>query len=230
VKSGETSAITANATSPDGAQITGYAYTSTSGRVSGSGTSATLDTTGLPGSTVSVTVTATDSRGLTGQCTTQVGVIEAIKCVSVEDWGECTFEKNPKKPWRVDNDCKDTLDKLALRLQQMPSGKVEIVGYTDEKESVDVKQLGAQRSVNVKYYLTTDGPTKSDASRVEPRDGGTKGKATHFFYLPDGVLCSGQAVEGTPVDETQVQGQSRTAPAPAKKHKAKAKPAAAPAQ
>ena len=47
-----------------------------------------------------------------------------------------TFEENPKKPWRVDNDCKDTLDKLSLRLQQMPTGKVDIVGYTDEKEVV----------------------------------------------------------------------------------------------
>jgi hypothetical protein len=230
VKSGETATITANATSADGAQISSYAYTTSAGRITGSGTTATLDTTGVPGSTVNVTVTATDSHGLSASCTASVGVVEAIKCVSIEDWGECTFEKNPKKPWRVDNDCKDTLDKLSLRLQQMPTGKVEIVGYTDEKESVDVKQLGAQRSVNVKYYLTTDGPTKSDASRVEARDGGSKGKATHFFYLPDGALCSGQAVEGTPVDETQVQGQSRSAPAPARKHKAKAKPAAAPAQ
>jgi hypothetical protein len=229
VKSGETSTITANATSADGAQITSYAYAASAGKITGSGTSATLDTTGLPGSTVTVTVTATDSHGLTGTCNTSVGVIEAIKCVNVEDWGECTFEKNPKKPWRVDNDCKDVLDKLALRLQQMPSGKLEIVGYTDEKEVVKEKELGAQRSVNVKYYLTTDGPTKSDATRIEPREGGTKGKATHFFYLPEGTLCEGQAVEGTPVDETKVQPQSRNAPAP-KKHKAKAKPAAPPAQ
>jgi hypothetical protein len=157
-------------------------------------------------------------------------VVEEIKCVNIEDWGECTFEKNPKKPWRVDNDCKDTLDKLALRLQQMPSGKLQIVGYTDEKESVDVQQLGAQRSVNVKYYLTTDGPTKSDGTRIVPMQGGAKGKATHFYLVPEGALCAGQNVEGTPVDETQVQGQSRSAPAP-KKHKAKkAAPAAAPAQ
>jgi hypothetical protein len=93
-----------------------------------------------------------------------------------------------------------------------------------------VQQLGAQRSVNVKYYLTTDGPTKSDGTRIVPMQGGAKGKATHFYLVPEGALCAGQNVEGTPVDETQVQGQSRTAPAP-KKHKAKkAAPAAAPAQ
>jgi hypothetical protein len=230
VKAGETSTITANATSADGASITGYAYQASAGTISGNGTTATLNTANLPGSTVTVTVTATDSHGLTGSCTTQVGVVEEIKCVNVEDWGECTFEKNPKKPWRVDNDCKDVLDKLALRLQQMPSGKLEIVGYTDEAEVVNEKELGAQRSVNVKYYLTTDGPTKIDGSRVEPREGGTKGKATHFYLLPEGTLCAGQNVEGTVVDESKVQGQSRTAPAP-KKHKAKkAAPAAAPAQ
>jgi len=226
VKSGETSTITASATSPDKAEITSYSFSAPSGKLTQSGNTATLDTTGLPGSTVPVTVTATDSRGLTGTCTTQVGVIAEIKCVNIEDWGECTFEKNPKKPWRVDNDCKDVLDKLALRLQQNPNGKVSVVGFTDEKEVVDVQTMGAQRSVNVKYYLVEDelGP-KADGSRIQPLQGGTKGKATHFYFVPDGNVCSGQVVEGTPVDESVVKGQSRKAQVPAKK---KAKKAAAP--
>ena len=226
VKSGETSTISANATSADGAQITGYSYAASSGTVSGNGSTATLNTAGLPGSTVTVTVTATDSHGLTGTCTTQVGVIEEIKCVSIEDWGECTFEKNPKKPWRVDNDCKDVLDKMALRLQQNPNGKLQVVGYTDEQESVNVQQMGSQRSVNVKFYMVEDdlGP-KSDGSRIVPRQGGNKGKATHFYFVPDGNMCQGQVVEGTSVDENAVKGQARSAKPPAKK---KAKKAAAP--
>ena len=175
-----------------------------------------------------MTVTATDSHGLTGTCTTQVGVVEEVKCVNIEDWGECTFEKDPKRPWRVDNDCKDVLDKMALRLQQQPNGKLEVVGYTDEKEVVSEQTIGAQRSVNVKFYMTQDelGP-KADASRIEPRQGGTKGKATHFYFVPEGGLCQGQVVEGTPVDENAVKGQSRKAPAPKRKAK---KPAAPPAQ
>jgi hypothetical protein len=229
VKQGETSTITANATSPDGATITNYAYSASAGTITGNGTSATLNTAGLPGSTVTVTVTATDSHGLTGTCTTQVGVVEEVKCVNIEDWGECTFEKDPKRPWRVDNDCKDVLDKMALRMQQQPNGKLEIVGYTDEKEVVSEQTIGAQRSVNVKYYLTQDdlGP-KADASRIEPRSGGTKGKATHFYFVPEGGLCQGQVVEGSTVDENAVKGQARKAAPPAKK-KAK-KPAAPPAQ
>jgi len=129
----------------------------------------------------------------------------------------------------VDNDCKDTLDKLSLRLQQMPNGKLDIVGYTNDEEVVNEQTLGAQRSVNVKYYLTTDGPNKVDASRVTPRQGGTKGQATHFYFVPEGNLCAGQVEEGTVVDETAVQGQSRMAPAP-KKNTRKAKPAAPSAQ
>ncbi len=34
----------------------------------------------------------------------------------VEDWGECTFEKDTRQTSRVDDDCKDVLDKTALRL------------------------------------------------------------------------------------------------------------------
>ena len=149
------------------------------------------------GNTITVTGTATTTRsGLSASCTASVNVPPVVKCVNIEDWGECTFEKNPKKPWRVDNDCKDVLDKLTLRLQQMPNGKLDVVGYTDEKEVVKEQTLGAQRSVNVKYYLTTEGPTKVDAGRVQPRKGGTKGKATHFYFVPEGTLCGGQLEEG----------------------------------
>jgi hypothetical protein len=221
---GEPATITMTATDPQGWPMT-YSWSATGGQLSGSGTTATLTATNADaGNTITVTGTASDARAnLSSSCTASVNVPPVQKCVNIEDWGECTFEKNPKKPWRVDNDCKDTLDKLSLRLQQMPNGKLNVVGYTDEKEVVSEQTLGSQRSVNVKYYLVTDGPNKVDAARVQPRKGGTKGKATHFYFVPEGNLCGGQLEEGTTVDESQVQGQSRTAPAPKKKGK-KARP------
>jgi hypothetical protein len=231
---GETSTITMTATDPQGWPMT-YSWSATGGQISGTDTTATLTASNADaGNTITVTGTATTNRPggnpatLSSSCTASVTVPPIQKCGIIEDWGECTFEKNPKKPWRVDNDCKDTLDKLSLRLQQMPSGKVDIVGYTNEKEVVTEKTLGSQRSVNVKYYLTTDGPNKVDAGRIQPRDGGVKGQATHFYYVPEGCLQSGQTEEGSVVDETAVQPQSRNAPA--KKKARKAKPAAAPAQ
>ena len=233
---GESATITMTASDPQGWPLT-YSWTNSGGTMSGSGTSVTVTATNADaGNSITATGTATDARAnLTASCSASVNVPAVQKCTVIEDWGECTFEKNPKKPWRVDNDCKDTLDKLSLRLQQMPNGKLDIVGYTNEEESVNVQQLGSQRSVNVKYYLTTDGPNKVDASRVAPRQGSTKGQATHFYFVPEGNLCGGQLEEGTVVDETAVQPQSRNAPAPATKrhHKAKAAdapPAAPPAQ
>ena len=227
---GEPSTITMTASDPQGWPLT-YSWSSAGGQFSGTGTTGTLTATNADaGNTITVTGTATDARAnLSASCTASVNVPQVVKCANIEDWGECTFEKNPKKPWRVDNDCKDTLDKLSLRLQQMPNGKLNVVGYTDQEEVVNEQTLGSQRSVNVKYYLTTDGPNKVDASRVQPRQGGAKGKATHFYFVPEGNLCGGQLEEGTVVDETQVQPQSRNAPAPKKKAH-KAKPAAPPAQ
>jgi len=232
---GTPATITMTATDPQGWPMT-YSWSATGGQLSDNGTTATLTAANSDaGKTITVTGTATTTRTggnpvtQSSSCTAQVTVPPIISCTNIEDWGECTFEKNPKKPWRVDNDCKDVLDKVALRLQQNANGKLQIVGFKDQTEEVDMKDIDGQRSVNVKYYLVEDelGP-KADGSRIQPKAGGTKGKATHFYLVPDGNLCQGQVVEGTPVDENAVKGQARSAKPPAKK-KAK-KPAAAPAQ
>ena len=231
---GERSTITLAASDPQGWSLT-YSWSSTGGQLSGTGASATLTTTNADlGKTITVTGTASDGRTpqVSSSCTvmTKLPGAEAEKCITIMDWGECTFEKNPKKPWRVDNECKDTLDKVSLRLQQMPTGKLDIVGYTNKKEAVKEPTLGAQRAVNVKYYLTTDGPNRADAARIRPREGGTEeGQAAHFYFVPEGSLCSGQLEEGIVIDESAVQGQSRMTPAP-KKGNAKAKPSAPPTQ
>src|SRR5208283_4226 len=227
---GEPSTITMTASDPQGWPLT-YSWSATGGQLSGSGTTATLTATNADaGNTITVTGTASDGR--TPPVSSSCMVIaklpgeEVEKCVSIKDWGECTFEKNPQKPWRVDNDCKDTLDKLSLRLQQEPNGKLDVVGYTDDKEALKEPTLGAQRAVNVKYYMTTDGPNKADAARIQPRQGGTEeGQAAHFYFVPESNLCSGQREEGTVVQESQMKGQSRMSPAPKNGAKATAPPA-----
>ena len=218
----QSSTVTITASSPENRPLT-YSWTSTGGQLSGSGTSATLVATNADaGNTITVTGTATDDHNLSTSCTASVSVPPVQKVAEVEDWGECTFEKDPKRPWRVDNDCKDVLDKLALRIQQMPNGRVAIVGFTDETEVAKEETLGAQRAVNIKYYLTTDelGP-KVDPTRLEPRKGGAKGKAAHFYFVPQGTTFTQE--ESVTIDESAVQGQSRAA-APAKKTKKMAAP------
>ena len=104
----------------------------------------------------------------------------------------------------------------------MPNGKVAIVGYTDQTEAVNAESWFAA-AVNVKYYMTTDelGP-KVDPTRLEPRKGGQKGKAAHFYYVPQGATFTQE--ESVTVDESAVQGQSRAA-APSKHKKATPPPA-----
>src|SRR6266851_1806888 len=69
---GGTATVTCNASSPDGVPVTVSNWTATSGAISGIGTTATLNTAGTSPGAVTVTATATDTRGLTSQGTTQV--------------------------------------------------------------------------------------------------------------------------------------------------------------
>jgi outer membrane protein OmpA-like peptidoglycan-associated protein len=66
--------VMANCTSPDSVPVSVANWTATAGTVSGSGSSATLGTAGVPAGPVTVGATCTDSRGLTGQATTEVTV------------------------------------------------------------------------------------------------------------------------------------------------------------
>jgi hypothetical protein len=227
VQAGQASTITVNASSPDNFPLT-YAWSTTAGRLSGSGTSATLDTTGASqGSAITTTATITDSRGLSTTCNATVNVQAPPPPVTVNEVseiGECKF-MDAKRPWRVDNTCKAVLDDVAMRIQREPNGKFVIVGYTDEEESMKVTQLGAQRSVNMKYYLVHgEGGSQIDASRIEVRTGGTvKEKGAKVYFVPSGATFS---VESVVVDETKVKGQARNAPAPKKKARTVASPAA----
>ena len=220
VKAGGSSTISVNASSPDGAGLS-YAYSSTGGSIAGSGNTATLDTTSAqPGSAITATATVTDTRGLTASCTAIVNVLTPPATVQqVQEVAECKFV-NPAKPARVDNECKAVLDDLALRIQREPNGKFVIVGYTDEQESVTATQLGAQRAVNVKYYLVEgEGRQGVDPSRLEARTGVIKDKSAKVYLVPPGAQFQEAS---TPVDESKIKPQSRTAPAPSHKNKAAA--------
>jgi outer membrane protein OmpA-like peptidoglycan-associated protein len=69
---GGTATITCNATSPDGVPVTVSNWTATSGTVTSSDNTATLNTAGTSPGPVTVTATATDTRGLTSQGSTQL--------------------------------------------------------------------------------------------------------------------------------------------------------------
>jgi len=71
---GEVVALTAACSSPDNVPVNVGNWTATSGNISGSGNTATLDTAGVPPGTITISATCSDSRGLNSSASTEVSV------------------------------------------------------------------------------------------------------------------------------------------------------------
>lgn len=218
VKSGEPSTITATCSSPDGRSVSITNWSSSGGRVSGNGSTATLDTAGVGAGTVSVSATCSDDRGLSSSCSANVGVEQVAAPPEASMVGECGFN-NKAKPARVDNECKATLDEVALRLQQNPDGTLVAVGNSDAAEKKGAS-IAAQRAVNSKFYLTSgESQAQIDPSRIAVMSAGGGGKKAQYYFVPSGATYKG---EGSAVDESKVKGQARSGAAPKKKKAAAA--------
>jgi hypothetical protein len=220
---GGSSTITCSCTSPDNVPVTVAGWTASGGTVSGSGNTATLNTTGAPAGPVTVSATCTDSRGLSSQASTQVTVEnppppppQATKLT------DCDFANMAKikKPWRVDNECKGKLDDVAKNLQQNADNKLVIVGNAEPTEKRP--NLAAERAVNSKAYLT-GGEAKLgiDPNRIECRTGSAGTMSAEYWIVPAGGTFSEAGTQ--PVDESAVPAVPDHPHAAPKK---KAKPAA----
>ena len=207
VKVGEPSTVTATGENPDNRQLT-YSYTASTGKVSGTGTSATLDTAGAPAGAITVTGTVTDDRGLTASCNTSVNVEAPPPPPQASKVGECDFP-NTKKPWRIDNACKAVLDNVALQLQRDPNATLVIVGQATPSEPKP-ETLAAERAVNAKAYLS-GGEAKQgiDPARIGVRQGSAGTVKVEYFIVPQGATYDQSGSQS--VDENQVKPNA-TAP------------------
>jgi hypothetical protein len=202
LQTGGTAAITCNCTSPDGVPVTVGGWSASGGNISGSGNTATLNTTGASPGPITVSATCTDSRGLTANSSSQVTVENPPPPPpKASKLSQCDFP-NEKKPWRVDNTCKAILDDVALRMQQEADAKLVIVGNAEPSEKR--KNLAAERALNSKAYLS-GGEAKQaiDASRIEVRTGNGGTKTAEYWVVPAGATFDSAGTE--PVDETKVQ-------------------------
>ena len=221
VEIGGSSTITCSCTSPDNATVTVGGWTSTGGRLSGSGNSATLSTTGASAGPVTVSATCTDSRGLTASASSTVTVNAAPPPPppppQASKVNECEYP-NKMKPWRVDNTCKAELDDVALKLQQDPDAKLVVVGNAGPKEKR--KNLAAERALNVKAYIS-GGEAKQniDASRIEARTGNAGTATSEQWIVPAGATFPGADSTMT-VDEKKVKAVPDHPKPMAKKKKA----------
>ena len=198
------STIISNASSPDNRQLT-YSYNASGGSISGSDSSAILNTGGAQPGPITVTCSVADDRTppLTASATTTV-TVEAPPAPpppppppAANKINQIEFP-NIQKPWRVDNTAKAILDDIALRLEREPDSKLVILGSQEATERR--KNLAAERAVDAKAYLTQE--KSIDPNRIETRSGGSAGKVAEFWIVPAGATYQGG--EQT-VDENRIK-------------------------
>ena len=186
---GETSTITSVGNSPQHHTLT-YSYSSNSGKVTGTGTSATLATAGVGPGPINVTCSAVDDLGQSASAVTTVTIIAPpappapVAAVIPQTSKLCSvsFERDRKRPVRVDNEGKGCLDDIALQLQRDTTGRLIIVGGYDTDEK---SRSAADRSMNERRYLTED--KGIDPQRIEVRAGNGGGRIASNVLVPLGA-------------------------------------------
>jgi pyruvate/2-oxoglutarate dehydrogenase complex dihydrolipoamide acyltransferase (E2) component len=185
---------------------------------------------------VGITCTVSDDKSQTATANTSVTITAPYVAPIPHTQALCsiTFDKDKKRPTRVDNEAKACLDQVALDLQQQADAKAVVVGEStdaerattakEEKKALKhkhtvVEEFAAQRAVNAKDYLVTE--KGIDASRVSTTTGSTDGQTVEDYLVPAGATFTNDVQGTTPVDESTVKVEVRKPLAerhPAKKH------------
>jgi len=213
VNPGDSSTITAQGVSPQNRPLT-YSFTASAGTISGSGSTATLSTTGAPAGTITVTGTVTDDKGQTASCTAAVTVAAPPPAPpATQKLCSITFDHDKRRPARVDNDANGCLDDVALNAQRLSDASLVVVG-----NSTTDAALAAQRALNTKAYLVTEKGV--DASRITVYTGTGTDKKVEDYLVPSGATFN---VEGATPASGDVKAQPRKALAEKHHHKKAAK-------
>jgi hypothetical protein len=185
VLSGDSSAITAVGVSPQNRPLT-YIYSSTAGTISGSGSTATLATTGAALGLVSVTCSAVDDKGANASSSTSVtfAATAAAPSPSVSEMCSIQFERDHRRPARVDNEAKACLDEVALSLQSSSDATLALIGNAANAEKGGSK-LAAERAINTKAYLVKE--KGIDSMRITMYTGSQDGKVVSTVLIPAGA-------------------------------------------
>jgi hypothetical protein len=183
VQPGGSSTIASNGFSPQGRQLT-YMYTASAGTIVGTGSTGTLSTAGVPPGTIRVTCSLLDDLGKTASATTMVTVTAppvAMALPMTQQLCSVSFERDRRRPVRVDNEAKACLDDVALNLNRDTGAKLVVVGrYSPDEQPLQ----GEQRSVNIQTYLLEKGV---DGGRIELRVGDPSGRSADSILVPVGA-------------------------------------------
>jgi hypothetical protein len=164
-----------------------------------------------------------DDKGQTASTTTSVNIEQPPPPPQPKTQTLCSinFDRDKRRPSRVDNEAKACLDDVALNLQRQSDATAVVVGdsATGEKQG---PKLAAQRAVNTKDYLVKE--KGIDASRIQVRTGSEAGKQEQNYLVPAGANFDNDVQGTTQVNEDSVRPVARSGRAA---HHARHKKAAA---
>jgi hypothetical protein len=166
---GGSASVTCTCTSPDGVPVSVANWTSTAGTLSGTGNSATLSTAGGSAGPVTVSATCTDSRGLTGQASTQVTLENPPVDKALEArlaLHSIYFVVDQPRPNNLKGGMLASQQKTLITLatdfkkylETKPDAHLTLGGHADIRGTVEYNQALTERRVNtVKSFLIEQG-------------------------------------------------------------------------
>jgi len=177
------STITAVGRSPQNRPVN-YSYGTTAGEITGTGTTGTLTAADVSPGVITVTCNIVDDLGMSAKAVTTVTVVApaAPPAPSARTLCSVSFERDRKRPVRVDNEAKGCLDDIALELNHEADALLVIVGKHDPGEK---PEAAAERTLNIKQYLTDE--KGIEPSRIEVRTGETAGRTADNRLVPPGA-------------------------------------------
>src|SRR6202012_5206240 len=181
--------ISTTGTSPQNRPLT-YSYTASAGQIEATGPTAKLSTAGLTATTITVTCNVVDDLGESAQANTQVTLTVPPTPIVAETQDLChiSFERDHRRPVRVDNEAKGCLDDIALTMQQQAGAKLVVVGNSSANEH---PEAGAERALNARQYLVQE--KGIDSSRIEVRAGSMPGRFVSNTLVPPGAHFDGSS-------------------------------------
>ena len=201
INSGDPVAITANGVSPQNRPLT-YSYTTTNGQVTGNGATAALSTTGATPGTITVTCKVTDDKDMSATATASVVIATptpppAAAAVAVAELCSLSFERDRRRPDRVDNEAKACLDEVALNLNRNADNKLLIIGNHAAGET---NRDSASRALNASDYLVKE--KGIDRNRIDLRISADPTRTVNMMMVPPGASL--EAIPGSSFDAGSV--------------------------
>ena len=147
---GSNSTITAAGVSPQNRPLT-YSYTASAGTITGSGTTAAFSSAGAPTGAIGITCNVTDDKGQTASAGTSVTITAPYVKPIPHASALCSisFDKDAKRPTRVDNEAKACARSelpFLCRMRQMRRlvvvGESRLAVEKDSEEGPQARQAG----------------------------------------------------------------------------------------